>query len=90
MLFQIFTAQASDASSLVVNHGGGQVEIVVGGSFGGGTVTAVARFPGTGAWVPLDGGEWTVPAVKLLATIRPCEIRLDLVGASGASLNAWV
>lgn len=90
MLQQIFTNKAGDGTSLTVDHGGGLVEVVVAGNFGGGTATLQARYKGTATWVPISGGAWTEPEVRTLHTVRPCELRLELAGASAADLNAWI
>lgn len=90
MFTQVFTTQTSDANSSTVAFNGGQLEIVVSGTFGGGTVTLEANYPDVNAWVAVADGSWTESEVKLLELIRPCSLRLVLAGSSGASLDAWI
>lgn len=90
MLQQIFTAKASNGQSSTVEHSGGSVEVIVAGTFGGGTATLQARYADTATWVPVAGGAWTTPEVRVLQTVRKCELRLDLTGATAPSLNAWI
>lgn len=95
MLQKIFNGATANGDSLAVTHGGGEVEIVVGGVFNGCTVTAYAMFPGTETYVPLsENGAtavWTTGLVKILKTARPCLLKL-VISSTGAStaINAWV
>jgi hypothetical protein len=90
MLQQVFTAKTSNGQSLEVDHGGGEIEVVVYGTFGGGTATLQAKYADTATWVPVSNGAWTTAEMRLLKTIRPCKLRLDLTGATSPSLNAWM
>lgn len=90
MLQQIFTGQTSNAQSLEVDHQGGEVEVVLAGTFGGGTATLQAKYADTATWVPVSGGAWTAAEMRILKTVRKCKLRLDLTGATAANLNAWI
>lgn len=90
MFQKVFDGQNADGNSLVVDHGGGEVEIIVANNLGGGTVTAYAEFGAGNGYVPLDNGEWTEPLVKILRTVRPCKIRLTLSGATAPDVDAWI
>lgn len=71
--------------------GGGELEIVVNGTFGGATVTLEANYPAVGAWVPIWQGTWTDSQVKILRLIRACSIRLTISSAGGStSISAWI
>lgn len=90
MLTQLFDEQSTNATgSVIVEHNGGEVEVIVDGTFGGGTVTLMANFDEVG-WVPVKGGEWTTPEVRILRTVRKCQLRLDLAGATSPSISAWI
>ena len=89
-LQQVFTAQAANGQSAEVDHSGGKLDVIVAGTFGGGTATMQARYVGTATWVPLSNGVWTAPEVRVLETVRPCKLRFDLTGATTPSLNAWI
>lgn len=96
MMKKVFDGQTSNGSSLTVEHCGGEVEVVVGGTnsnFGGGKVTLEAYYSPIGDWVPVYEGVWDAAdgqSVKILRTIRKCNLRLTLSGASGANLDAWI
>jgi hypothetical protein len=86
----LFSAQTTNANSPAVQLNGGEIEVVVAGTLGGGTVTIEAFYPVINAWVPLDGGSFTAASVRVLKTVRPCQVRAVLSGATGASLTVGV
>ena len=86
---QMFTAQDADGDSAVVTHNGGEIEAIVSGDFGGGTLTLSANYNGVG-YVPLFEGTWTEPSIKILRTVRPCLLRFTLSGATAPALDAWI
>lgn len=90
MMTQIFTGASANGSSAVVDHNGGEVEVIVDGTFGSGTATLKAQFYGMSTWVPLANGRWTEPEARVLRTARKCKLRMDLDGATAPSLNAWI
>lgn len=90
MLSQIFTGVTANGSSLVVDHCGGEVEVIVDGTFGSGTATLKAQYSGMSTWVPLANGKWTEPEIRVLRTVRKCKLRMDLTGATASNLNAWI
>lgn len=90
MMTQIFTGVTTNGSSLVVEHNGGEVEVIVDGTFGGGTATLKAKYKGMSTWVPLANGKWTEPEIRVLRTVRKCELRLDLADSTSPNLNAWI
>lgn len=86
-----FENQASDATSdgytLIRNARGHYIS--VSGSLGGGTVTVEMQVGG--AWAPIDGGEFTAPAVKFLeGAAGGKRLRAVLSGATGASVTVGV
>ena len=53
MMTQVLNAQSTNATgTTIVEHNGGEVEVIVSGTFGGGTVTLMANFGSVG-WVPI-------------------------------------
>lgn len=91
---QVFTAQATDDRSSLFKHFGedgdhNYMNVYVAGNLGGGTITVEAQTPDGLSWVPVAGGEITVPGMHVIDA-GPFIGSLNLVGATGASVNAWV
>lgn len=91
MFTQVFTSQTANGDSTKQPHTGGEVEIVVKGTFDGATVTAYADFVNGPTACPLDGGSFTAANTKVLKTVRPCSIYFTVTNAGAStSINAWV
>ncbi len=83
---------ATSGESTVVEHGGGEVEFVVDGTFGGATVSLLAKFENT-TWVPVsESGEpaiWASPLIKSFHISRACQLKLAISGTA-TEINAWL
>lgn len=91
MFTQVFTARTTNGDSTKQPHQGGEVEIVVKGTFDGATVTAYADFVNGPSACPIDGGVFTDPNTKILRTVRPCSVYFTVSSAGAStSIDAWV
>lgn len=85
------TANLSPGAGTIVRHNGGEMEVVVSGTFDSSTLTLYGRYDGTSTWVRLKDAVWTEPDVILLRTVRPCDLSFGLASAGGStSLTAWI
>jgi len=88
MMKEILSAADANGDSLIVDHNGGEVEVVVEGTFDGATVTAYLKMDGRDTWVPASENSavaaWTEPMVKAFKTLRKCQIKLT-ISSAGAS-----
>lgn len=89
MITKIFNTQAVDGPSAEIVHPGGQFAVLVWGGLGGGTVTLEVLSIDGSTWVPDADNIWTAPGIKIIS-YPPTTIRLSLVGATAATLEAQV
>tara|TARA_B100001750_G_scaffold172218_1_gene140460 strand:+ start:73 stop:414 length:342 start_codon:yes stop_codon:yes gene_type:complete len=89
-LTQVFTGVTADGESAELNWPGGVGQMVVDGTFGGGTV-ALEMSPDDGTtWVAIGGDASVTSDAVVNFDLNGCDIRLSLSGSSGANLNGWL
>ena len=89
---QLLEGQATDTSSEGYTFATGNDKyVMVSGGFGSGTVNIELYAATTDDWVPIDGGEFTAPAARLMLSIpKSATIRATLSGATAATINVEI
>lgn len=97
---QILDGATANGDSLIVEHRGGPLDVIVGGTFDGCTVTPYAQFTDSAGnltgYIPLSNGSeeattWTGPMVKIFGPIRPCSFKLVISDAdTSTDIDAWM
>ena len=94
---KVFTVQTVDGQSTVVNLNtrvNGEYFMAASGGFGGGTLAAEVSPDGGTTWVPVRERDGTAAVLttpgELPILVAGDLLRLDLSGATAATLDAWV
>jgi hypothetical protein len=95
MFTQVFTSRTTNGDSLEATSGGGEVDIVVDGTFDGCSVAVMIRFNGLPTFVPASEGDaacvFTAPMTKTIKLSRPATIKLVVSSAGGSTdVDAWI
>ena len=87
---KVFDGVSANGNSTALNWPGGVGQMVVEGTWGGGTVKLqVSPDDGT-TWVAV-GGDSTITADGVVNfDLNSCDIRLNLSGATAPSLDGWL
>jgi hypothetical protein len=89
-LEQVFDGVSSNGNSSALDWPGGIGQMIVSGTFGSGTVKLqVSPDDGT-TWVDVGGDAEVTAAAVVNFSLNSCDIRLNLSGSSGASLDGWL
>jgi len=87
-LFENETGVSVNSIEATLNVAGDKY-LFIDGTFDGNIVTAYMKSPGSGAFVKIDGGDFTEPLVKLLKGIpKSATIRLTITGTGTSDITA--
>lgn len=90
---QLLDSQSSNGSSpwfhAVPDAYNGLLNIYVAGDFGEGVVKIEALAPDGATVIPLGGGEFTVPEMRVFSAASTV-LRATVVGATDPSISVWV
>jgi|TARA_R110000824_G_scaffold31783_5_gene103097 hypothetical protein len=89
-LSKVFDGVTADGNSTEVAWPGGVGQMVVEGTWGGGTVALQMSPDDSVTWVAI-GGDATITADGVVSfNLNGCDIRLNLSGSTGANINGWL
>jgi hypothetical protein len=86
---QLFTTQAVDGNSQQWDWPGGNGMIAAQGTWGSGTIQLQVTPDAGTTWINVSGISITADGTVTFAC-APGQVRLNLSGSGGASLNAWI
>jgi len=89
-LTKVFDGASADGNSTALNWPGGVGQMVVSGTFGGGTVKLQMSPDDGTTWVDVGGDSSVTAAAVVNFDLNGCDIRLNLSGSTGADLDGWL
>jgi len=88
-MIKVMDAVAADGNSSVYVWRGGKGTLVGAGTFGSGTLSVQVSLDNGTTWVGLASATMTA-ASAITFEVHRCQMRFNLAGATGPTLNAWV
>jgi hypothetical protein len=89
-LTKVFDGVDADGNSSSFSWPGGVGQMVVGGTFGSGTVKLQMSPDDGTTWVAIGGDSTVTTDAVVNFDLNSCDIRLNLSGSSGADLDGWL